>query len=239
MSWPRSTCTSRATTILPSLGLTLAIWFAAASVFAQETSPIEEPPPKSRSEIFGSVYVLGSFPKNRNFNVGGEALPSTVVRDGAGAGARTGIFPAFTNRILGIQGEIFGLGSEISAPQTVGSAGAQSGHATMLAWNTLVSLVLRYPGEQFQPYVGIGGGWSSALLVGTDVTRGGMTQSGVAHDTGFARQYIAGLRSNLTERLFVFGEYKYFMARYSWSGSLQPSLDFRAHIVAVGVGLSF
>lgn len=239
MCWPRFRCISSATTARLSLGLTLAISFAAASVFAQETSPIEEPSPKSRSEIFGGLYVLGSFPKNRNLNIGGEELPSTVVRNGAGAGARTGIFPAFTNRVLGIQGEIFGLGSEITAPQTVGSGGVQSGRTTLLAWNTLVSLVLRYPGEQFQPYIGIGAGWSSALLVGTDLTKGTATQSGVSHDTGFARQYMAGLRTNMTGRLFLFGEYKYFMTHYSGSGSLQPSLDFRAHIVAVGVGLSF
>lgn len=239
MSWPRFRCISSAAIVLLSLGLTLVSWFAAASVVAQEPSQPEKPMPNSRSEIFGGLYVLGSFPKNRNLNIGGEELRSTVVHNGAGAGLRAGIFPAFTNRMLGIQGEMFGLGSEISAPQTVGSGGPQSGCTTLLAWNTLVSLVLRYPGEQFQPYIGIGAGWSSALLVGTDLTKGTATQTGVSHDTGFARQYIAGLRTNITGRLFLFGEYKYFMTRYSGSGSLQPSLDFRAHIVAVGVGLSF
>jgi len=43
----------------------------------------------------------------------------------------------------------------------------------------------------------------------------------------------------VTESVFVFGEYKYFASRYQWGGSLDPSLDFRTQIVAIGVGLSF
>jgi len=103
----------------------------------------------------------------------------------------------------------------------------------------MVSLVVRYPGEQLQPYAGVGAGWSSSLLVGTDITKGSMTQSGTARDTSFASQYFAGLRVNLTQQVFLFGEYKYFASRYHWSGNLQPSLDFRTHILALGAGLSF
>jgi len=103
----------------------------------------------------------------------------------------------------------------------------------------LVSLVVRYPGEQFQPYAGVGAGWSSSLLVETNLTKGAMTQTGTARDSSFASQYFAGLRMNLTQRVFLFGEYKYFASRYNWSGNLQPSLDFRAHILAIGAGLSF
>lgn len=190
-------------------------------------------------EIYGSVYLLGSLTKNRNLNVGGEAVPQTTVRDGAGGGVKAGIFPAFTNYVVGIQAEMFGLGSEIAAPQSSGSGGVQSGRGTMLAWNTLVSLIARYPGKQFQPYIGAGAGWSSSLLVGTDLIKGSTTQSGIARDMSFAYQYFTGLRVNLTDRVFVFGEYKFFGSRFNWSGSLQPSLDFRTHIVALGAGLSF
>lgn len=190
-------------------------------------------------EIYGGLYLLGSLAKNRDLNVGGEALPQTTVRDGAGGGIKAGVFPAFTHHIVGIQAEMFGLGSEIAAPQSIGTGGTQAGRGTLLAWNTLVSLVARYPGEQFQPYIGAGVGWSSSLLVGSELTRGSATQSGIARDMSFAYQYFAGLRMNLTERVFFFGEYKLFGSRYHWSGNLQPALDFRTHIVALGAGLSF
>jgi opacity protein-like surface antigen len=65
------------------------------------------------------------------------------------------------------------------------------------------------------------------------------TQTGTLRDTSAAFQYFAGLRAHVTESVFVFGEYKYFASHYQWGGSLDPSLDLRTHIVAIGVGLSF
>ena len=103
----------------------------------------------------------------------------------------------------------------------------------------MVSLLVQYPGRQFKPYAGIGAGWSSSYLVDAQLTKGPVTQSGTLRDTSPAFQYFAGLRTHVTEGVFVFGEYKYFASRYQWSGSLEPSLDFRTHIVAIGVGLAF
>lgn len=190
-------------------------------------------------EIYGAIYVLGSLAKNRNLNVGGEELPSTTVRNGAGGGFRAGVFPAFTGYIVGIQAESFGLGHEVSAPASMGSSGIQSGRGTLLAWTTMVSLLVQYPGKVLKPYIGIGAGWSSSFLVDATLTKGAMTQTGTLRDTSLALQYVAGLRTYVTESLFVFGEYKYFASRYQWGGSLEPSLDLRTHIVAIGVGLSF
>ena len=78
----------------------------------------------------------------------------------------------------------------------------------------MVSIVVRYPGERFQPYVGVGAGWSSSFLVDSQITKGGITESGTARDTSFASQYFAGLRTNLTKRVFLFTEYRYFASRY-------------------------
>ena len=224
----------RVTTVVLSLALCL----PDRGTGAQEAGP-EDASSESRHEIYGGIFIVGSFAKNRNLNVGGEELSSTTVKNGAGGGFKAGIFPAFAGSVVGIQAETFGLGHEITAPPSIGPSGNQSGRGTLLAWTTLVSLVLRYPGEQFQPYAGAGAGWSSSLLGETDLTKGAMKQSGTPRDTSFAYQYFAGLRMNVTQRVFLFGEYKYLTSRYSWSGSLQPSLDFRTHIVAVGVGLSF
>lgn len=191
------------------------------------------------NEIYAGLYLLGSLANNRPLVLGGESLGGTVVSNGAGAGFRAGIFPAFTHRVVGIQADTFGMGNELSSPSTGGSGGARSARGTLLAGNTLVSLVVRYPGEQFQPYLGVGIGMSSALLVGTELIQGTAKQTGTARDMAFAHQYFAGLRANLTPRVFMFGEYKWFNAQYAWSDNLSPSLNFRAHIVVAGVGLSF
>jgi opacity protein-like surface antigen len=222
------------------VALTLAMLTASVAE-GQEAGSSEDASTDRGPEIYGGLYLFGSLAQNRNLNAGGEELPSTTVKNGAGGGIKAGVFPSFTGYVLGIQGEMFGLGHEITAPTSIGSSGNQSGRGTLLAWTTMVSLVVRYPGEQFQPYAGVGAGWSSSLLVGTDITKGSMTQTGTgtARDTSFASQYFAGLRTNLTQRMFLFGEYKYFRSRYDWGGSLQPSLDFRTHILAIGVGLSF
>jgi len=190
-------------------------------------------------EIYGAIYVLGSLAKNRNLNVGGEELPSTTVRNGAGGGYRAGVFPAFTGYIVGIQAESFGLGHEVSAPASMGSSGIQSGRGTLLAWTTMVSLLVQYPGRLMKPYVGVGVGWSSSFLLDAQLMKGAVTQTGTLRDTSVAFQYFAGLRAYVTESVFVFGEYKYFASRYQWGGSLEPSLDLRTNIVAIGVGLSF
>ena len=190
-------------------------------------------------EIYGALFLFGSLAQNRNLNVGGEELPSTTVKNGVGGGFKAGVFPAFTGYVVGIQAESFAMGHGITAPTSIGTSGTQSASGTLLAWTTMVSLVVRYPGELVQPYIGIGAGWSSSFLVDTQITKGGITQSGTARDTSFASQYFGGLRINLPQRVFLFGEYKYFVSRFNWNGTLQPSLDFRTNIVAIGAGLTF
>jgi opacity protein-like surface antigen len=237
MCWPPSRCTSSHRTLLQC------VLCCVMCLFAQTADGQDAVPGIHASdhgpEIYGAIFVLGSLAKNRNLNVGGEELPSTTVRNGAGGGFRAGVFPAFTGYIVGIQAESFGLGHEVSAPASMGSSGIQSGRGTLLAWTTMVSLLVQYPGKVLKPYIGIGAGWSSSFLVDATLTKGAMTQTGTLQDTSLALQYVAGLRTYVTESLFVFGEYKYFASRYQWGGSLEPSLDLRTHIVAIGVGLSF
>jgi opacity protein-like surface antigen len=207
--------------------------YASAEETGIETTSREGP------EIYGAVYILGSLAKNRNLNVGGEELPSTTVRHGGGGGFKAGVFPSFTGYVLGIQAESFGLGHDVTAPASLGSSGAQSGRGTLLAWTTVVSLIVQYPGERVKPYAGIGAGWSSSYFVDAHIMKGPVTQAGTLRDTSPAFQYFAGMRMLISERMFVFGEYKYFASRYQWNGALDPSLDLRTHIVALGIGLAF
>ena len=224
---------------VPSVILLLTLCVAVPVAEAQERGSTDDSLPRTGPEIYGAIFVLGSLSENRPLNVGGEALPSTTVKNGAGGGFKAGVFPAFTGYVLGIQAESFGLGHGITAPASTGPAGIQSARGTLLAWTTMVSLLVQYPGREFKPYAGIGVGWSSSYMLDATLTNGAMTQTGTLRDTSLAVQYLAGLRTHLTESVFVFGEYKYFTSRYQWSGSLEPALDFRTHIVAVGVGLVF
>lgn len=236
MSWPRCTGTfSRSRT-------QCWILVGALCLLTQAPGRAEESPVAAASaegpEIYAAIYALGSLAKNRNLNVGGDELPTTV-HNGGGGGFKAGVFPAFAGYVVGIQGESFGLGHGVAAPASTGPSGMQSGKGTLLTWTTMVSLIVQYPGGRLKPYAGIGAGWSSSYLVDAQFTKGAVSQSGTLRDTALAFQYFAGLRAHVTETVFLFGEYKYFASRYQWSGSLDPSLDLRTHIIAVGIGLAF
>lgn len=213
------------------------MWLIAQTAYSQDVEP--HSPTDHGPEIYAAIYLLGSLPKNRNLNLDGEELPSTTIRNGGGGGFKAGVFPAFTGYVVGIQAESFGLGHAVTAPASIGSSGIQSGRGTLVAWTTMVSLLVQYPGSLLKPYAGVGIGWTSSYLLDAQLTKGTVTQTGTARDTSAAYQYLAGLRAQVTDRVFLFGEYKYFASRYHWGGSLEPSLDFRTQIVAVGVGLSF
>jgi opacity protein-like surface antigen len=238
MYWPPSTCTfSRATLARCFLCCVVCLFTQTAN--AQDAAHETQDSPDQGPQIYAAIYLLGSLAKNRNLNLGGDALPSTTVKDGGGGGFKAGVFPAFTAYVVGIQAESFGLGHQVTAPTSIGSSGMQSGRGTLLAWTTMVSLLVQYPGTVLKPYAGLGVGWSSSYLFDAQLMKGAVVQTGTARDTSVAYQYLAGLRAQVTGRVFLFGEYKYFASRYQWDGSLQPSLDLRTHIVAVGIGLSF
>ena len=67
-----------------------------------------------------------------------------------------------------------------------------------------------------------------------------------AADGAFAYQFLGGVRANVTERMFLFTEYKYFVANYQWesevaNGARGPSftMNYRAHIISGGIGFTF
>ncbi len=197
-----------------------------------------------RLEVHLSVYVLGSSPIHTSTLVlGGEEIPQTSVGRGIGAGYKAGIFPYFMKRIVGIEAESFGFGANVAAPRTVTGAGIRAdADAYFIAVTTMANLLVRYPGQRFQPYVGAGGGFSSGYLLGSDIQHGPDRVTGNASTMTFAYQFLGGLRGYVTQKIFIFGEYKYFVAKYDWdSKGTGPTvtLNLHAHLVSAGVGLSF
>jgi opacity protein-like surface antigen len=212
------------------------------SVYAQEAPPDPPPPAKKKTDGYISLFLLGTMPQNKNLRVDGTEISQTSVKGSMGAGVKAAIFPRVAGGVFGVEGEIFGHGGKVSAPFSALS-GAQGDLAVV---NFMVNVLARYPGEVLQPYIGVGIGLSAASLRDATIQTGGMALSGKANDGAFAYQFLAGARAYVSSRVFLFGEYKYFAADYSWksegvnvAGNPTTKLDFRTQIIAGGVGFAF
>jgi opacity protein-like surface antigen len=181
-----------------------------------------------------SFNVLGSFPSNREVSFQGGATTGTEVGNGAGAGLKAGVFPELFGRVVGIELESSGHGSSISFPITTGFGAGTLAQTNLWVFNSMVNLIVRYPGNTLIPYVGIGGGISDGMLTSANIP--GRNDTDFEGSWTFGYQFLGGVQGNLTEKLFLFSEYKYFSANYHWT---QLSLDFRSHYVLGGIGLRF
>ncbi|MEP7153927.1 MAG: outer membrane beta-barrel protein, partial [Nitrospira sp.] len=113
--------------------------------------------------------------------------------------------------------------------------------------NAMANLLLRYPGEFIQPYIGVGAGLSGGFARDLNLQHStiGVIRENAA-DGAFAYQFIGGIRANVSEQVFLFTEYKYFVANYQWesefaNGSHGPSftLNYRTHLISGGLGFRF
>ena len=98
----------------------------------------------------------------------------------------------------------------------------------------MVNLILRYPGKALVPYIGVGGGLSDGMLTHANIP--GRSDQDFEGSWTFGYQFLGGVQGNLTEKMFLFSEYRYFSANYHWT---QLALDFRSQYVLFGIGLRF
>ena len=226
-------------------GVVLSVLVLLSPALAQELTSSESGSlEQKRLDVHLSVYVLGSLPMHtNNLVLRGEEIPQTSIGIGIGAGYKAGIFPYFMKRIVGIEAESFGLGANVAAPRTVTGAGTRAdADAYFIAATTMANLLVRYPGARFQPYVGVGSGFSSGYLLGSDIQHGSDRITGNFSSMAFAYQFLGGLRGYITQKAFIFGEYKYFVAKYDWdSKGTGPgvTLNLHAQLFLGGIGLSF
>jgi opacity protein-like surface antigen len=131
----------------------------------------------------------------------------------------------------------------VLAPRISSGAGTTQAEGSLIAITTMYNLMLRYPGETIQPYIGTGVGSSTGILYNANIQSGNVGLSGTSGDLAFAYQFLGGVRTFVTKNLFLFGEYKYFVTNYSWgsesAGTQRVKLDFQTHIVSGGIGWSF
>jgi opacity protein-like surface antigen len=184
------------------------------------------------ADIDVGMYALGAFPSDQGLFAQGGYPSDTRISNGAGAGIKASVFPHGLGNIIGIGLESSGHGSEISfsSPVNVGSAVSTN----LWVFSSMVNLTLRYPGNAFVPYIGVGGGYSSGVLTQGDIP--GRSDRDFEGSWAFGSQFFGGLQGNLTEKVFLFSEYKYFSANYHWK---QLALDFRSQYVLFGIGLRF
>src|SRR4051812_33861119 len=101
-----------------------------------------------------------------------------------------------------------------------------------------VNLLLRYPGQTFQPYVGIGGG---ALIARIDESSGNRNVSD--SDIGSAFSALTGIRAFVTPYVAVFTEYKYSRGTVVFDRAFPPgggfSGDYQAQYLVVGLSYHF
>lgn len=183
------------------------------------------------ADIDVGLYVLGAFPSDQGLFAQGGNPSDARIANGAGAGIKASVFPHGLGNIIGIGLESSGHGSEIS----FSSVNAGSFPSTNLwVFSSMVNLTLRYPGNPVVPYIGVGGGYSSGVLSHAEIP--GRSDQDFEGSWAFGSQFFGGVQGNLTEKVFLFSEYKYFSANYHWK---QLALDFRSQYVVFGIGLRF
>lgn len=211
------------------------------------TTAAEVKPDETKTDMYISLYAQGSRPLNRPARLQEDPFTNTDVQGGLGGGLKVGFFPAFAGRYLGLEAELSGLDGKVNAPSATSGGVTRSANFRLQSINAMANLLLRYPGDRIQPYIGIGAGLSGGFARDLNLRH---STIGVVHenaaDGAFAYQFIGGVRANVTDRLFLFTEYKYFVANYQWeseftNGSRGPSftLNYRTHIIAGGFGVTF
>lgn len=184
------------------------------------------------ADVALSLYLLGAFPSNQGLFAQGSNPSDTRITNGAGAGIKVAVFPRNLGNSIGIELESSGHGSGItfSSPMRAGSPASTN----LWVFNSMANLILRYPGTVFLPYIGLGGGLSNGVLTHANIP--GRSDPDFEGSWTFGSQFFGGMQGNLSETVFLFGEYKYFTATYHWK---QLALDFRAQYAVFGIGLRF
>jgi opacity protein-like surface antigen len=184
-------------------------------------------------EIYLAGYGMGSQPLNMGVSFKGRGVSGEKVNGDPGLGFKVGLFPHFAGGYLGLELESFGNNNSIRFP-IVSSMGTTKGDSSLITYQSMVNLIARYPGAMFRPYAGIGGGLSNGILRNADIP--GRKDKNFETGTAPGYQFLGGMQLVITERWFVFGEYKYFSANYHWK---ELSLNFRSEYFLGGIGFLF
>ncbi len=162
-------------------------------------------------------------------------------------GGKLGIrFPGRA-RWLGVETEFFYTNPHVKQQNVtatipgLSSTGPFPGaHMRVATW--AFNLIARYPGELFQPYIGVGPGIFWGRISGNDVNAVG-NSFGTGSDGSLGLNVLGGVRLLLTQRLAVFGEYKYNRVTFDFGGVGANAIDthalYQAHHFVGGLSFLF
>ena len=184
-------------------------------------------------EIYLAGYGMASKPSNKGVSFKGRGISDETINGDPGLGFKVGLFPNFWHGYVGIELESFGNNNSMSFP-IVGNRETSKGDSRLITYHSMGNLLLRYPGALFRPYAGIGGGLSNGILINANIP--GRRDKNVETGMAFGYQFLGGMQLVMTERWFIFGEYKYFSANYHWK---ELSLKFRSEYFLGGIGFLF
>jgi opacity protein-like surface antigen len=218
----------------PFLRYILPLALLASSITGQAGA---EDPPQTYVALYGGLTPTQSFRQVR----GVEPLSAVKLTDlklerSAIYGAKLGFFLPGQDRWSGVEMEVFYTNPHIKQqditftgagpPTTTNFAG---GHVRIATW--AVNWILRYPGEYFQPYVGLGPGIFWGRMSGLDL--------GTGSDTSLGLNALAGARIFLGQRLALFGEYKYNHVSFDFGGTAAIHVTYQPQYFVGGFSLHF
>ena len=182
------------------------------------------------ADVYISLSMAGGFPDIQGMSLAGQEVSRSHAYKSVGGGVKIGVFPQVTRRVLGIELEYFGTTGRLSAAN---SSGAE-GKAGLTVLNSMFNIVLRQPSGTHRPYGGFGIGYSGGILHGADFP--GRSNQDFDSTSNFAYQFMGGLQWEVSERAFLFAEYKHLVTPLHWKA---VSLDYRANYVLAGIGWNF
>jgi Outer membrane protein beta-barrel domain len=157
----------------------------------------------------------------------GLRAPNFDLKNAVAYGGKLGYFPG--NGATGVELDVFNSQPNIKNLDDI--PGIHLG-----VTNVGINLLLRYPGQTFQPYVGLGGALLIARLSESATTRSDT-------DVGFGLNVLAGLRAFITPYVAVFTEYKYTHGTLTFNDAFGPvggfSGDYQVQHVMFGVSYHF
>jgi opacity protein-like surface antigen len=163
-----------------------------------------------------------------------------MARSGIG-GIKLGLFQPSGVRWFGIETEFFYTNPHIKQQDlTINDAGKPSttdnfSGARLRVATWALNWIVRYPGERFQPYAGVGLGLFWARLAGNS----GDNTFGTASDMSLGLNALAGARLVLTKHIAMFGEYKYNRASFDFGNDVSIHALYQAHHFVGGFSWQF
>ncbi|MEN6465015.1 MAG: OmpW family outer membrane protein [Syntrophaceae bacterium] len=96
-----------------------------------------------------------------------------------------------------------------------------------------LNVILRYPETRFHPFIGAGVGWAWSHLKNVNTGFGAIS----ADDNNWAVQGLAGVDFDITEKIFLTAQYRYFYTEPSFITSNDSKV--KSHLLTIGVNYLF